>query len=513
MEKKSLTALEEYINRIFVLVLLVVPGACLCAGVTFTFERIINWYPNLSMVGLIVFDLTCLLYLALAIAQIKTGFSPDGAIKEGRLTLGKIYLLVVMLIQFNFILYLVPYKEFWAFAFFFVILTMFFLDVRLVSATIAEILASLVVSWFIRGDITLPAKDAFFLPTIVNRVICLVLSCAGVWLITYLIGRFLVNAKKDELEKNNQKVQEVLLATRQMAEQLMQSSSVLSEISANESSSAEELAATSISLLEKSNALSERSDESISNLKELKRWGDVFDQNVEKVDESSRNLLEKSQDNKEKLDKLRSVNDEVMQSMAETTDMAGKLSEAVKEIDATLSLISEISESTNLLALNASIEAARAGEAGKGFAVVATEVGKLSGNTQESLEGVKQVFDKIQRNVADITAYIEDNSNKLAKQYEYFEAVFSGIQDMIGLLNQSMEDIDTMNDAHMKQTEVIEHTVSISEGIAGHIKQENQEFSAISDMVEGNVSDINQMTEQIEQINEMVREMDELLRQ
>ncbi|MBO5031466.1 MAG: hypothetical protein J6D08_06215 [Lachnospiraceae bacterium] len=512
MEKKQLTALEEYINKVFLMVLLIVPGACLCAGITFTLERALKWYPDVSWLGLIIFDVTCVLYLLIAIYQIKTGFAEDGTVLPQRLKYGKIYIVAVMLVQFNFIVYLIPYEEFWAFAFFFVILAMFFLDVKMVSITIVEIGLSIVISFFLNGTVMLPDKDEFFMPNIVNRMICLVLSFAGVWLITFFVGKFLVDAKKDEMERNNSKVNEVLSTAKLLADNLMKSGNILSEISSNQSASAEELAATSETLLAKSNLLSEKSDESIANLNELKQWGDILNQNVAKVDSSSKNLLEKSQDNKKMLDSLSGVNDEVMESMHETNQVARRLSEAVSEIDVTLNLISEISESTNLLALNASIEAARAGEAGKGFAVVASEVGKLAGSTQESLQEVKKVIEKIQNNVSDITSYIADNSDKLSRQNEYFRNVFAGIQEMIDLLYQSIEDINTMNDAHGKQVQVIEHTVGISGDIAGSIKLENQEFASISGMVEGNVKDISIMTEQIEEINRMTKEIDELLK-
>ena len=103
-----------------------------------------------------------------------------------------------------------------------------------------------------------------------------------------------------------------------------------------------------------------------------------------------------------------------------------------------LQLISDISSSTNLLALNASSEAARAGEAGKGFAVVATKVDNLANSTQDSLKEVELVIERVQNNVKEITMQVEENSFKLGTQNEYFANVFKSMQDMTELLNISV---------------------------------------------------------------------------
>lgn len=64
--------------------------------------------------------------------------------------------------------------------------------------------------------------------------------------------------------------------------------------------------------------------------------------------------------------------------------------------------VTQISNQTNLLALNASIEAARAGDAGKGFAVVANEVQKLSGQTKQSVAGLKDLLDQTAQSTTEI---------------------------------------------------------------------------------------------------------------
>ena len=189
------------------------------------------------------------------------------------------------------------------------------------------------------------------------------------------------------------------------------------------------------------------------------------------------------------------------------------MSEAVQEIGVTLNLISDISSSTNLLALNASIEAARAGEAGKGFAVVATEVGNLANSTQQSLQVVQTVIERVQQNVKDITVQVNENSVKLGTQNEYFQNVFQSMQNMTKLLNTSVETINTMGEAHGKQSEVIKKTISINQDIAESIRNENEQFNSINAMVESNASDTTEVATQAGVINEMVDKMTQLLKQ
>lgn len=509
---KYLSALDEYINKVYVLILLIIPGSCECAGLAYTISKLIGWLPTVNWGMLIFFDITCLLYLAISIFFIKTGVK-DGYVLQNKLKAGKIFIALLTFIQYNFIVYMIPATDFWGFAFFFVILSAFFLDYKMIAVVAFEIGASVIASWFLGGTVHLPARDNIFPVNMLDRVVCVALSLITIVLLTYLINKFLVNAKKDEMERNTEQVKKVLSAIQDLSGNLHAAGISLSQVSENESASAEELAATSEQLAKNSNLLSSKTDESMANLSELSQWASVVADNVKKVETTSRDLLDKSTENEKLLNDLHTVNGSVSESMKVTTDITQKLSEAVQEIGVTLNLISDISSSTNLLALNASIEAARAGAAGKGFAVVATEVGNLANSTQESLKVVQSVIERIQQNVADITTQVEENAVKLGTQNEYFENVFQCMQDMTALLNISVNAVNTMGDAHSKQAEVIKKTVSINQDIAESIRSANEQFNSINAMAEHNANDTTEIANQAGIINDMVDQMTQLLNQ
>ena len=355
---------------------------------------------------------------------------------------------------------------------------------------------------FPAGFLKLHSVIGWIFTTIVYTVLiaaCLFIS----YRVTALFG--VVEKKEEDLKK-------VLDDVEVLSGNLQNAGTTLSSVSANESASAEELAATSQHLVESSNMLSSKTYESMSNLSELSEWENVVAENVDKVETTAKDLIDKSLENEKLLNDLHAINGEVSDSMKLTTDIAHKLSEAVREIGVTLNLISDISTSTNLLALNASIEAARAGEAGRGFAVVATEVGNLANGTQESLKEVESVIERVQQNVREITMQVDENSEKLGRQNEYYENVFESMQGMTELLNVAVDAIGTMSDAHGKQAEVIKRTVSINQDIAESIRNENEQFNSINAMAESNASDTTEVATQAGVINEMVDRMTELLK-
>jgi len=210
-------------------------------------------------------------------------------------------------------------------------------------------------------------------------------------------------------------------------------------------------------------------------VKQTKDLGDAMkttlEQNTLNASQTSENILNASKTLNTTAQEIKNLVANIQQASeveSHTSDRLQQLSSDANQVKNVLTVISDIADQTNLLALNAAIEAARAGEHGRGFAVVADEVRNLAERTQRSLTEINATINVIVQNIMDASGQMSEN-------YKFIEQMATNSEQVELKISTTEAIIKEASDASQIASEV---SKKLSQNTATIIKNIGQIYES-----------------------------------
>ncbi len=238
--------------------------------------------------------------------------------------------------------------------------------------------------------------------------------------------------------------------------------------------------------------------------------GDVLvatNQEIDNLDNNALIMKNSSEQATRSLDELMKINQEVtnaIQMIYEQTNRTNASSQKIKEAT---SLISNISDETNLLSLNASIEAARAGEQGRGFAVVANEIQHLAEQSGTSTDAIAAMVNELISDSDKAVDTMKKVNEIILEQSKNVEQTQAVVQGVIRAIEESLSSIVSIKQQSTHLNKVKDEIVEVVESLSA-IAEENaastEQTSAATAEVANSFNEVTQAADSLKVIADSI---------
>ncbi len=266
--------------------------------------------------------------------------------------------------------------------------------------------------------------------------------------------------------------------SRNLSNQLQETSSQISSVSEQVASASEQVSGASQSL-------AEGASEQASSLQETSA-------SHEQLEVMTKQNSENAQQANTLMDTTRQLLTQTLEEMEQMSKQISLISDSANQTAAIVKTIDDIAFQTNLLALNAAVEAARAGDAGKGFAVVAEEVRSLAKKSSEAASDTTVLIEESQHNAESGVAVTESLANSLKNVAENADKVATLVTEIatasreqttgLGQVNAAVMEMDTVVQANAASAE---ETASASEELSAQSNELKNMVATLTKIVEG----------------------------
>jgi methyl-accepting chemotaxis protein len=317
-----------------------------------------------------------------------------------------------------------------------------------------------------------------------------------------------------ELKKDFGRISEantrMIASLSELISQLQESASVLAATSQELASSSEEMNASTQQVSSAIQQISKGSqsqavqvEETAKVMKELSRAVEEVALRAQSAASLGKETIQTSESGRkavrETVGKMQAIQ-KVVNNSASSIGALGKRSEEIGQI---VNFITNITDQTNLLALNAAIEAARAGEQGRGFAVVADEVKNLAEESREAAEKIARMVKDIQAETASAVAAMQVGTREVEDGMHAVEATDNAFGDILSRARAVSEETASISSASQQMKAGTERVAKAMDNVASIAEETASASEESASSTEELTASMEEMTARAQELSNM----------